>query len=199
MSLHVALVGDSVFDNGAYTGGEPDVAQHLRAMLGADGRVTLLAVDGATTFDVGPQLGRVGADVSHVVLSIGGNDALMHAGLLSTGVRSTGDALDLFETALEGFAASYRHVVEALIELGRPLTVCTIYNADLPAPEKRRARVALTMFNDIIQRTAIAAGARVIELREVCTEPEDFAQAIEPSGRGGAKIARAIAASLSRA
>jgi len=198
MSLHVALVGDSVFDNGAYTGREPDVAQHLRAALGADARVTLLAVDGATTFDVGPQLDRIG-DVSHVVLSLGGNDALMHAGLLSTKVRSTGDALDLFETALEGFAASYRHVVEALIDLGRPLTVCTIYNADLPAPEKRRAKVALTMFNDIIQRTAIAAGARIIELREVCTEPEDFAQAIEPSGRGGAKIARAIATSLSRA
>jgi len=199
MSLHVALVGDSVLDNGAYTGREPDVAQHLRAMLGADVPVTLLAVDGATTFDVGPQLDRIGADVSQVVLSIGGNDALMHAGLLSTPVRSTGDALDLFETALEGFAASYRNVVDALVEIGRPLTVCTIYNADLPAPEKRRARVALTMFNDIIQRTAIAAGARVIELREVCTEPEDFAQAIEPSGRGGAKIARAIAASLSRA
>ncbi len=198
MLLHVALVGDSVFDNGAYTGRDPDVAQHLRSVLGRDARVTLLAVDGATTFDVGPQIDRVGADVTHLLLSIGGNDALMHAGLLSTKVRSSGDALDLFETALESFSASYRHVIDALIALGRPLTVCTIYNADLPAPEKRRARVALTMFNDTIQRSALAVGARVLELRDVCTEPEDFAQAIEPSGRGGAKIAGAIAASLSR-
>jgi hypothetical protein len=32
-----------------------------------------------------------------------------------------------------------------------------------------------------------------IELRHVCTEPADYANPIEPSVRGGAKIARAIA------
>ena len=33
----------------------------------------------------------------------------------------------------------------------------------------------------------------VIELRAVCRDPEDYANPIEPSGRGGLKIARAIA------
>jgi hypothetical protein len=33
----------------------------------------------------------------------------------------------------------------------------------------------------------------VIELRLVCSEPEDYANPIEPSVQGGAKIARAIA------
>jgi len=35
-----------------------------------------------------------------------------------------------------------------------------------------------------------------VDLRLVCTEPSDYANPIEPSGSGGAKIARAIVASL---
>jgi hypothetical protein len=35
-----------------------------------------------------------------------------------------------------------------------------------------------------------------IDLRLVCTEPADYANPIEPSGRGGLKIAGAIARSL---
>ncbi len=33
MSSHIALLGDSVFDNAAYTGDEPDVLGHLKAIL----------------------------------------------------------------------------------------------------------------------------------------------------------------------
>ena len=198
MPLHVALLGDSIFDNRAYTGRQPDVAQHLRVALGAAARVTLLAVDGTTTFDIGPQIDRVSADVTDVILSVGGNDALMHAALLGTPVRSTADALDMFGAAIDAFAVSYRHVLEALTELRKPLTVCTIYDVAFPPPQGSRARVALTMFNDTIQRAALAVGARIVELRDIATEHEDFVNAIEPSGRGGAKIARAIAASLAR-
>jgi hypothetical protein len=31
MSGHIALIGDSVFDNKAYVGRQPDVVEHLRA------------------------------------------------------------------------------------------------------------------------------------------------------------------------
>jgi len=51
---HLALLGDSVFDNRTYTRGEPDVASHLRGLLPPPWKVTLGAVDGATTGDVGP-------------------------------------------------------------------------------------------------------------------------------------------------
>jgi hypothetical protein len=36
----------------------------------------------------------------------------------------------------------------------------------------------------------------VIDLRLVCTEPADYANPIEPSSRGGEKIAQAIMRSL---
>jgi len=55
------------------------------------------------------------------------------------------------------------------------------------------------MFNDVVLRTAVRLGLDVIDLRLVCTEPDDFANAIEPSGQGGRKIAEAIARALGTA
>jgi hypothetical protein len=62
--------------------------------------------------------------------------------------------------------------------------------------EAAAALVMLTTFNDVILRVAFEEKLRVIELRLVCTEPADYANTIEPSVRGGQKIARAIVRSL---
>ena len=193
---HVALLGDSSIDNAAYTRGEPDVANHLRAILGASWKVTLLALDGSTTMNIGPQIDRIASDVDHVVLSIGGNDALLNAGLLNTPVSSTAEALDLFRLAVDAFEERHRHVTSALAELRRHLIVCTIYEGNLGPPDAPRASIALRMFNDAIARSARDARADVIDLRSVCNAPEHFANPIEPSGLGGRRIAEAIARSL---
>jgi hypothetical protein len=198
MTSHIALIGDSVFDNQTYTKGEPDVAAHLRALLPV-WEVTLLAVDGSTTVDFGRQLDGISGKITHVVVSLGGNDALMNADLLDLPVRSTAEALDLFRERLEAFEVSYGHAVEAVLALGRRTTVCTIYNGNLAPEEARRARIALMMFNDVVLRTALRLGVDVIDLRLVCTEPSDFANPIEPSGTGGRKIAEAIARALGAA
>jgi hypothetical protein len=193
---HVALLGDSVFDNRSYTRGEPDVAQHLRELLPRPSTVTLCAVDGSTTHDVTAQFDRVPKSANDIVLSLGGNDALMSADLLNLPVRSTAEALDLFRDRVAMFATSYGHVIEGLIALGRRVTVCTIYNGNLAEPEALRAPIALSMFNDVILRCALRFGLPAIELRAVCDRPEDFANPIEPSGSGGRKIAAAIVRSL---
>lgn len=195
----VALLGDSVFDNKAYTAGEPDVAGHLRGQLGPEGRVTLCAVDGTTTSTLGKQIDRVPAHVTHVVLSLGGNDALLNADLLAAPARSTGHALDLFRARLDEFEQAYGWALDAVKDLGRPTTVCTVYNGNLAAAEARRARVAIMMFNDVIYRAALARSVDVLELRLVCTEPGDFANPIEPSGAGGLKVAQTIARALGAA
>lgn len=196
MAPHIALLGDSIFDNHVYTGGAPDVVTHLRALLPAPWGATLCAVDGATTSDFGSQLQRVPRQATHVVLSLGGNDALMNADLLARPVRSTGEALDLFAARLAGFEQSYGWALEAVVALGRPTTVCTIYNGNLGADEAGRARIALMMFNDVILRAALGHGVDIIDLRLVCSEPRDYANPIEPSGTGGRKIAGAIACAL---
>ena len=80
--VHIALLGDSIFDNSSYTGGEPDVVTHLRALLPTGARATLLAVDGSITQSLTEQVRRVPADATHLVVSIGGNDALQYLDLL---------------------------------------------------------------------------------------------------------------------
>lgn len=55
---HIALLGDSIVDNSAYTRGEPDVVSHLHAILRKAWGATLCAVDGATTASLASQLGR---------------------------------------------------------------------------------------------------------------------------------------------
>ncbi|HEY3445500.1 MAG TPA: SGNH/GDSL hydrolase family protein [Myxococcales bacterium] len=190
---HVALLGDSSIDNGRYTGGEPDVASHLRALLPLGWRATLLARDGSTTNDFAPQVEKIPADASHLVVSLGGNDLLLVSDLLAKSVSSTTVALELFADRCERFERNYRKAIEPLLALGRELTVCTVYEGSFPAPQAGVTRTALRIFNDAILRFAFEAGLGAIEMRAVCTERSDFANPIEPSGPGGRKIARAVA------
>jgi hypothetical protein len=90
---HVILLGDSIFDNAAYTGGGPDVVSQLRRILPSGWRTTLRAVDGARTDDVASQLRRLPGDASHLVLSVGGNDALAHGDLLEGPAASAAQVL----------------------------------------------------------------------------------------------------------
>jgi hypothetical protein len=57
---------------------------------------------------------------------------------------------------------------------------------------QRLATTALNVFNDCILREAITHGLSVLDLRLICTAPEDYANEIEPSVAGGQKIAAGI-------
>ena len=192
VSNHIALLGDSIFDNQSYTSGQPDVVAHLRQLLPSSWQATLCAVDGATTVTLASQLPRIPPDATHLVVSIGGNDALMSIDLLATPVSSTTDALALFAESVAEFELKYRAALEHMIALGRPTTTCTIYNGRFPAEDARIVRTALMLFNDAILRVAFERQLPVIDLRSVCNEPADYANPIEPSGPGGRKIAEVI-------
>lgn len=109
---HVALLGDSIFDNAAYVAGGPDVAWQLRERLPEGWRATLNAVDGAVTSGVERQLERLPQDASHLVVSVGGNDALHHAGLLDQAARSVAEALDRISDVREQFEQDYLRMIE---------------------------------------------------------------------------------------
>jgi hypothetical protein len=196
MLEHIALMGDSIFDNASYTEGEPDVITHLREVLPDGYAASLLAVDGSTTSDLEAQLASLPADVSRVVVSVGGNDALLNADIINQPVESTREALHLFGQRIAMFEESYRAAILGVTRRVAQVTVCTIYNGNLPRVEAPSARVALMLFNDVILRVAFQLRLDVIDLRLICAEPSDYANPIEPSGQGGKKIADAIASSL---
>jgi hypothetical protein len=191
---HVVLLGDSVFDNGAYVGAGPDVIRQLRSALPASWRATLNARDGSVTADIEAQLTKLPGDASHLILSIGGNDALGEAGVLDENARSVGLALDKLAAVRERFQRTYRTMLSQVVEKKLPTAVCTIYEARFPdADLRRRAETALTLLNDCSSREAFARELTLIDLRLICDSDADFANPIEPSVEGGAKIARAIA------
>ena len=193
---HVVLLGDSIFDNAAYVGGGPDVVTQLRAALPRDWEATLLAVDGAVITDVPRQLTRVPRSATDLVLSVGGNDALGHIGLFDRRAGNGAEALGWFADAADAFLARYRTLLDRIArekQQGQRVAVCTIYSGNLGPDTQRAAAGGIAIFNDAIARAARPHDWAVIELRDLFTEPADYANPIEPSVRGGAKLARAIA------
>ena len=76
---HIILAGDSVFDNGSYLKeGESDVRDQLVGLLDDGDKATLIGVDGDMNNDVTKQLDNIPKDATHLFISIGGNDVLMH-------------------------------------------------------------------------------------------------------------------------
>ena len=190
---HIVLLGDSVFDNTAYVPGGPEVVQQLRAILPPGWRATLSARDGASIADLPDQLQKLPAGSSHLVVSIGGNDALGEAALLDAGVTSMAEALELMTRVRERFQSAYTRMLDRLLETHLSIAVSTIYEPRFPEPARRRvAATALAALNDIVTRQAFARHIDLIDLRIICDQDADFANTIEPSVHGGAKIVRAI-------
>ena len=190
---HVVLLGDSVFDNGAYVAGGPDVLAQLREILPQGWRASLNALDGSGVRDVYAQLDRIPNDATHLVVSAGGNDALGEAAFLEERAGSVAEVMAKLADVREQFGTRYRSMLDLVLGRELPTAVCTIYDPRFPDADLRRiATVALTVFNDLITRDAFARHVVLIDLRLICADDEDFANPIEPSVQGGEKIARAV-------
>lgn len=190
---HLVLLGDSILDNGAYVGDGPAVIQQVQAALPTGWQATLLAVDGSVTRDVDRQLVRLPAGASHAIVSVGGNDALWHSSILQDRAQSVAEVLSRLAAIAEQFERDYHEMVQTVLEHKLAPALCTIYYPNYPDAAIQRIAVAgLTIFNDCIIRTAIGAGLPLLDLRLICNASTDYANPIEPSVAGGAKIAQVI-------
>lgn len=191
---HIVLLGDSIFDNGAYVPGDPDVVAQLRRILPAGWEASLLAVDGAIVDNVLEQIKRIPESSTHLAVSAGGNDALGNAHLLSAPASSVSAALTMLGQAQSRFAKDYARLAERLAATKLPVSLCTIYDTPASAPGQPLIRIALSLFNDVISRAAFMHGFSLLDLRLICDRDDDYANPIEPSAQGGEKIASAISA-----
>ena len=113
---HVILLGDSIFDNAPYTRGGPAVASQVRKLVPPGWTVSLLAVDGSSTDDISGQMQRLPKDATHLILSVGGNNALTYASRLGISLFGmlgafTSKALDSLADVSEDFERQYRSAV----------------------------------------------------------------------------------------
>jgi hypothetical protein len=86
-------------------------------------------------------------------------------------------------------------MLDDVLAHGLPTALCTVYEPRFPDPRLQRLAVtALTLFNDPILREAARRGLPILDLRLICNDDRDFANPIEPSVQGGAKIAGVVRA-----
>jgi hypothetical protein len=69
----------------------------------------------------------------------------------------------------------------------------------MAAEDQRAAESALSIFNNVIQQEARSRSFDVLEIRAIFTDAADYANPIEPSATGSAKLAVAISAWLEAA
>jgi hypothetical protein len=196
---HVVLLGDSIFDNAAYVEPGDEVIEKLAKHLPDGVKGSLLARDGSVISQVDAQLACLPPNASHLVVSVGGNDALLYADVLVEPAGSVAEALAKLRTVRDRFRADYQAMLKTVAGRRLPTALCTIYDAQFPDLEQRElAAVALAMLNDVITRNAVARRLPLIDLRIMFSDSNDYANEIEPSGPGGEKIAAAIVKLLSQ-
>jgi len=113
--------------------------------------------------------------------------------------RTVGEVLAEFHQIREAFRERYTGALNLIMDHDQPLIVCTIYNPQFPETDiQKLATAGLSFFNDVITEEALRLRLPIIDLREVCSEPEAFANPIEPSEVGGDLITDAIIRHISR-
>lgn len=191
VSKHIVLAGDSVFDNDGYVLGEPGVIEQLRTSLPKDCSADKIAVDGDCIRHIRAQLKRLPTHATDLIVSVGGNDVLQHAGLLQK-ITEASDLPGLIKGPLAFFREDYAEMLTWVSATGLRIRACTIYTA-VPLAEavfRQFAPLAIGEFNQVILEEADKVRIPVIRLDEVCTEEEDYSKVspIEPSAIGGQKI-----------
>lgn len=190
---HPVLLGDSIFDNKSYVGSGLDVVSHLRRQMPDIWKTTLRAVDGSVVENVRKQLSDLPDDATHLFVSVGGNNAILNADVLQMKVSSSAEVFDRLADLASTFEFHYSRMLQNVLSLNKPTTVCTIYYPRIPEDFAQKISVAaLATFNDVIIKQAFLAGVPLIDLRLVCSEDSDYANEIEPSDAGGEKIAKTI-------
>ena len=207
---HIVLLGDSIFDNSSYVNlGELDVPNQLRSLVGHNCKVTNLAVDGHLIRHVKNQLNNLPSDVTHLFVSVGGNDGLGHLSIFHTHVNTIGESLQQMYRIGDNFKKRYSEMVDLVLSYNLPTTFCSIYYPRFDARSLDRvqdymsvlsngreiqemAMAAEAVFNDIITYEVFKRKLPLIDLRVLCDDDQDFANPIEPSCIGGMKIAKTI-------
>jgi lysophospholipase L1-like esterase len=202
MKKSILLLGDSIIDNEVYLqAGERSTHEAISDVF-PDDEVHMYAVDGAVVADVPGQINGFlskhnAREVSHILLSVGGNDALGVLPSLGLPVANSFEAFARMGGVLSAFDNQYQKLLDRLCQHfpQANLSVMSIYNGNLQQDEipvasvQAFSAVAISMYNDVIYRNAIEKGCRVLELRSFFTDPSMYANPIEPSAKGSQAIA----------
>ena len=183
------LLGDSIIKNNAYISDGKSVEDIL--IERTNGKTHCYAADHSKIVDVYNQVSQIPLELNNnntsIFLSAGGNDILTHY------VDQEGDITD--STVLNPMFAAYKKLIES-IRVRIPNA--KIYLLDIYYPDTIKYKPyhsIISEWNDMIYNFANNPKnniSGVVKVSSVLTQGDDFAFGIEPSSKGGQKIAENI-------
>jgi hypothetical protein len=185
----IVLLGDSILKNNAYTSDGKSVEDIL--IEKTYGKTYCYATDHSKIVDVYNQISKIPLELNSqntlLFLSAGGNDILTHY------VDQEGDVED--ERALQPMFSAYKKLIES-IQIRLPKA--KLYLLDIYYPNNlkyKQYHTIINTWNGMIYDYANDPKnniSGVFKVSGILTQEDDFSFGIEPSSKGGQKIAESI-------
>ena len=181
----IVLLGDSILKNNSYVSegkGVDNILEERKAI------VVSLAENNSKIVDIYGQINKIPIDInntsSFIFLSSGGND------ILSFYVDQHGDTTDT--GFLNTMLAAYKKMIKSI---QTRMNNCQIVLVDIYYPTSNQFsqyRPIIEEWNTLIANYARENSLGLLQISQSITSTEDFTLGIEPSEKGGAKIAQLI-------
>ena len=181
---NIILLGDSILNNSIYTLPKESVPSFISTQLEKTPEKTLynLAKDGATISDCASQLLHIppnlNQSLTRVFISAGGNDILKRRELHSDFIAP------LFSKYMD-FVKSVKDKLSncdlVLLKLYYPFN-----------PTYIQYKPVITQWNKLLDEHRLSIGYQLLETDKLIVSEDDIVYDVEPSAKGGLKIASAI-------
>jgi hypothetical protein len=191
ISRAIVLLGDSILKNNSYVPDGKAVDNILEERsLKNDKNIELysLAENNSKIVDVYSQINKIPLDINNkstiIFLSSGGND------ILSFYVDQQGDPTDT--GFLNTMLAAYKKLIKSI---QTRMDLCQIVLLDIYYPTSKQFaqyKPILEKWNSLIADYARENSFGLLQISQVVTSDDDFTLGIEPSEKGGEKIAQSI-------
>ena len=190
-SRSIVLLGDSILKNNSYVTDGKGVDNIIEERsLKNDQNIELysLAENNSKIVDVYSQINKIPLDINNkstiIFLSSGGND------ILSFYVDQHGDTTDT--GFLNTMLAAYKNLIKSI---QTRMNLCQIVLLDIYYPtcnQFAQYRPILEKWNGLIATYARENSLGLLQISQSVTSNDDFTLGIEPSEKGGEKIAQLI-------
>jgi hypothetical protein len=181
---NIILIGDSILNNSVYTFQNQSVPDLISKQLEKTPEKTLynLAKDGATISDCSNQLNGIPPNLNlnetNVFISAGGNDILNSRRLNSVSVNAL---FNKYMELIESVKAKLNNSNIVLLKLYYPLK--STYKS---------FHTVIKQWNQLLDDNSSVIGYKLLHTDTLIVSEEDIVYDIEPSAKGGDKIAEAI-------
>ena len=182
----IFLLGDSVLNNSKYVSNNESVYDYIKQK---NTNTYLYAKDGSTIVDLYTQLNNIPSDITEeeekntsVVISIGGNNILK---MSTTDTSTKVKVNELFQKYMD-FLSSLRSKFASI----KQIVVLSVYYP--PKSMYHKYYPYIDKWNQLLEENSSKMDYKIIQTNKIMTNTEDFIFDIEPSVKGGEKIANSI-------